>query len=330
MSEHEISSITKEEYAYVITLSDGTCWVQRACPRTGVDYPMSDYEVLLLAMIRERDRLAADLREANKLLRSCYSVAERDGTDTNWPGLLKALRELLNRHHELRLWYEEANSEAYSSAQEIADLRDELERRRWVSVDDRLPKPTVQAGGKKIVPVIMSVNGFVGEGLYCENCKHQWTLDGVEVNPTHWMPLPTAPDKNTSAAECEEQYRKQIAELIDGHGKATEALVDRIAELEARVRDMEAEKACFDEGAEYVEHELICWRRRAEAAEAQVERLREALEVIRDFPIGGRGRQTEDGYPLEVSYDEFAYRRLVDSYREAARAALAQEEAHDA
>lgn len=63
MSEHEISSITKEEYAYVITLSDGTCWVQRACPRTGVDYPMSDYEVLLLAMIRERDRLAAEYTE---------------------------------------------------------------------------------------------------------------------------------------------------------------------------------------------------------------------------------------------------------------------------
>lgn len=60
MGEPEISSITKEEYAYVITLSDGTCWVQRACPRTGVDYPMSDYEVLLLAMIRERDRLAAE------------------------------------------------------------------------------------------------------------------------------------------------------------------------------------------------------------------------------------------------------------------------------
>lgn len=51
--------------------------------------------------------------------------------------------------------------------------------------------------------------------------------------------------------------------------------------------------------------------------------LVEALESIRDFPREGYGRRTEDGYPMEMVYDQFAYERLVDSYRKVAAAALA-------
>ncbi len=51
------------------------------------------------------------------------------------------------------------------------------------------------------------------------------------------------------------------------------------------------------------------------------ERMKEALEAIRDYPQEG-GRRTEDGYPSEVVYDEFAYRRMVNSYRAAAEAGL--------
>ncbi len=50
-------------------------------------------------------------------------------------------------------------------------------------------------------------------------------------------------------------------------------------------------------------------------------RMKEALEAIRDYPQEG-GRRTEDGYPDEVIYDEFAYRRMVNSYRSAAEAGL--------
>lgn len=50
--------------------------------------------------------------------------------------------------------------------------------------------------------------------------------------------------------------------------------------------------------------------------------LIEALTAIRDYPKEGSPRRDEDGYPLEIEYDEFAYRRIVDSYREIARAAL--------
>ena len=51
------------------------------------------------------------------------------------------------------------------------------------------------------------------------------------------------------------------------------------------------------------------------------ERMKEALEAIRDYPQEG-GRRTQDGFPSEIQYDEFAYRRLVTSYRAAADAGL--------
>lgn len=54
------------------------------------------------------------------------------------------------------------------------------------------------------------------------------------------------------------------------------------------------------------------------------EEMREALEFIRDYPPKGASRRTDDGYPAEVIYDEYAYQRMVDSYRDAARRALAR------
>lgn len=50
---------------------------------------------------------------------------------------------------------------------------------------------------------------------------------------------------------------------------------------------------------------------------------REALEAIRDYPKEGHDRRDEEGYPREFVYDEFAYKRMVDSFRDAALAGLA-------
>ena len=58
-----------------------------------------------------------------------------------------------------------------------------------------------------------------------------------------------------------------------------------------------------------------------DAKDAEIARLRETLECIRDYPPVG-GRRDSDGYPFEIAIDSFAYRRMVDSYRAAARAAL--------
>lgn len=47
------------------------------------------------------------------------------------------------------------------------------------------------------------------------------------------------------------------------------------------------------------------------------QRLRGLLAAIHDYGRDGP-RSTEDGYPEEIVYDEFAYKRIVDTYREAA------------
>jgi len=59
---------------------------------------------------------------------------------------------------------------------------------------------------------------------------------------------------------------------------------------------------------------------------AEETRLRGWLEAIIAWPDEKYNRRDEDGYPTEIEYDEFSYRRLVDSYRDALRRALAGEE----
>jgi hypothetical protein len=56
--------------------------------------------------------------------------------------------------------------------------------------------------------------------------------------------------------------------------------------------------------------------------QSDIQRTRDALAGIRDYPDESQSRRTSDGYPSEVVYDEWAYRRMVDSYRSVARIAL--------
>ena len=45
----------------------------------------------------------------------------------------------------------------------------------------------------------------------------------------------------------------------------------------------------------------------------------EKLEMIAGYPPEGHNRRTEDGYPAEFVYDDFAYKRMVNTYRDAIR-----------
>ena len=45
--------------------------------------------------------------------------------------------------------------------------------------------------------------------------------------------------------------------------------------------------------------------------------LKLAIESIVAYPPKDSSRRTDDGYPSEISYDEYAYKRMVDSYRSA-------------
>jgi len=67
------------------------------------------------------------------------------------------------------------------------------------------------------------------------------------------------------------------------------------------------------------------WQKRAEAAKMRIKELEDALRWIRDFPPEDYERRTDDGYPEECVYDEFAYKRIIDTYRSCARKALEDE-----
>ncbi len=49
---------------------------------------------------------------------------------------------------------------------------------------------------------------------------------------------------------------------------------------------------------------------------------KKAIEKVITYPEKGSSRRTKDGYPFEVSYDVFAYKRMVDSYRDVLREIL--------
>ncbi len=62
--------------------------------------------------------------------------------------------------------------------------------------------------------------------------------------------------------------------------------------------------------------------KQAKTAEKKLKRLRRRLCKIVAYPEEGHDRRTDDGYPAEFDYDEFAYKRMVDSFRKAIRKAV--------
>ena len=52
--------------------------------------------------------------------------------------------------------------------------------------------------------------------------------------------------------------------------------------------------------------------------------LRTKLRQVVNYPPPGHPRRTRDGYPCEIAYDQYAYERMVDSFREAINEALGE------
>lgn len=48
----------------------------------------------------------------------------------------------------------------------------------------------------------------------------------------------------------------------------------------------------------------------------KLEGIRKALKSVISYPTKKQGRRTKDGYPSEFCYDTFAYKRMVDAFRE--------------
>lgn len=47
--------------------------------------------------------------------------------------------------------------------------------------------------------------------------------------------------------------------------------------------------------------------------------IRKALKQVISYPTKKQGRRTKDGYPSEFVYDEYAYKRMINSVRRALR-----------
>ena len=55
-------------------------------------------------------------------------------------------------------------------------------------------------------------------------------------------------------------------------------------------------------------------------------RLKCTLRKIAEYPPEGHDRRSWDGFPSEIEYDEFAYKRIVSSFRNAINDVLAEAE----
>jgi hypothetical protein len=55
---------------------------------------------------------------------------------------------------------------------------------------------------------------------------------------------------------------------------------------------------------------------------SMIEEAKKRLRYAINYPTTKQGRRTDDGYPEEVCYDEYAYKRMVDSYRDALKGIL--------
>lgn len=47
--------------------------------------------------------------------------------------------------------------------------------------------------------------------------------------------------------------------------------------------------------------------------------MRKALKQVISYPTKKQGRRDEEGYPTELVYDKWSYKRMVNSYRDALR-----------
>lgn len=57
-------------------------------------------------------------------------------------------------------------------------------------------------------------------------------------------------------------------------------------------------------------------------AKRKLKKLRKALRAIVAYPPEGHPQRNKNGYPTEFAYDEFAYERMVDSFRDAINQAV--------
>lgn len=71
----------------------------------------------------------------------------------------------------------------------MRNAKDEIERRRWIPVTERLP-----ANRQRVIAFFPSEIESVGEATFRNDEENRWlTEHGSWFDVTHWMPLPAPP-----------------------------------------------------------------------------------------------------------------------------------------
>jgi len=144
--------------------------------------------------------------------------------------------------------------------------------------------------------------GTCGECSHCDHC--QPTKAGYELGD---MPECPARTNERKLREELEEAREQVLEEASQHERGQDEIL-----IEAETERDQAQRI-----AEHMRDMYNSEVRITEQLQSENTVLREGLEKIRDY-----GADTESGYPEEIAFDEFAYRRIVDSYRDAALQSL--------
>jgi hypothetical protein len=126
-----------------------------------------------------------ELRKANELIRSFYSVAQRHGTNTCWEALQAQTGTVLGEQHHI-LYPDQCHQGNVSLSSITA----------WVSVNERLPSVMEDV-------LCMDEHGNCSVCYFCQ-AENQWYLGTpffayYDFTITHWMPLPELPTANISS-----------------------------------------------------------------------------------------------------------------------------------
>jgi hypothetical protein len=114
----------------------------------------------------------------------------------------ESVYNLVNAHHPVKILNKDRHDIILIDANDYLDMQAELDKFKWISVDDRLPEddPSVlcinSVGGISIAKKIALGKELRMTNMDYDDCLCASISSGWSVDVTHWMPLPSAPINN--------------------------------------------------------------------------------------------------------------------------------------
>jgi len=137
-----------------------------------------------------------------------------------------------------------------------------------------------------------------------------------ELNSQQLNKITNFDNFTTKLHEQLDETKEQLKSLVTAVRKATPPVMSMTCQSD------EQRVAILSERYRQVKQNLDGAFVRITSLEEAVETTRLLIQSLIEWPEEGYDRRTEDGYPQEMGYDEFAYKRMVDTYRESLKAIL--------